>query len=285
MVVGAVKIAIVIPARWGSTRFPGKPLAKIAGKTMLRRVVEVAREAAGREAIDIIVTTEDQRIAKHAKDMGVECIITPADCPTGSDRVLAAVKAGKKSYDFIVNLQGDAPFTPPQVVRAVIDTWKKNTALKVVTPVHRLSWEDLDRLQEAKKKTPFSGTTAAINDKGQALWFSKTIIPAIRKEQRKGAVSPVYQHIGIYGFRMAALEKFCALPQSHYEKIEGLEQLRLIENGIPVQAVAVTVASGAMQGGIDSPEDLKRAEAILKKSAPKKKATAAKPKNKKKKKK
>ena len=255
-----MKTAIIIPARYGSTRFPGKPLAEIGGQSMLSRVVDVARKAAEQfDDIDILVTTEDQRIADHASEIVVECILT-GDCTTGSDRVLAAAKASGQDYDFILNLQGDAPFTPPSVITAILDAFKTNP--QVVTPVHRLNWDDLDRLREAKKTTPFSGTTAIVKD-GKALWFSKNIIPAIRKEDRDAALSPVYQHMGVYGFRMDVLESFCALPQGYYEQLEGLEQLRMLENGIEISTVEVEIESGAIQSGIDSPEDLKRAEKLL----------------------
>lgn len=255
-----MNIAIVIPARYGSTRFPGKPLVKIAGRSMLSRVVDVARAFGG---ADVIVATEDQRIAEHAKEIGAECILTSAHCATGSDRALEAVKKSGKKYDFVVNLQGDAPFTPPAVVTALIDAWKKNPQIEAITPVHQLDWRDLDRLRESKKTTPLSGTTVTIDPQGRALWFSKTIIPVLRQEDRSATLSPVYQHIGLYGFTMATLEKFCALPQSRYEKLEGLEQLRLLENNIAVQTVRVEIESGLIQTGIDSPEDLKRAEELL----------------------
>lgn len=254
-------VAIVIPARYGSTRFPGKPLAMIAGKTMLERVADVANAAAG--DADVLVTTEDKRIADHAAQLGLQCIITSDDCATGSDRVLQAIKQSRRHYDFMINLQGDAPFTPPGVIAALIKAWKDNPALDVVTPVHQLSWENLDRLRESKKITPFSGTTVTVDKNGRALWFSKTIIPAIRKEDRTGKLSPVLQHIGLYGFKTSTLEAFCALPQGTYEKLEGLEQLRLLENGIPIQTVHVEIESGLIQTGIDSPEDVKRAEELL----------------------
>jgi 3-deoxy-manno-octulosonate cytidylyltransferase (CMP-KDO synthetase) len=262
MVAETVKIAIAIPARYASTRFPGKPLAKIGGKTMLARVVDVAREAADGKA-DVFVTTEDQRICDHAKEIDIECIITSPECPTGSDRVLEAVEETGRNYDFAINLQGDAPFTPPGVLTRLIEEIRKNgKKLEVVTPVHQLSWEDLDRLRETKKTTPFSGTTVVRDESGRALWFSKNIIPAIRKESRIGK-SPVFQHIGIYGYSIKTLKKFVELPQSFYEQLEGLEQLRFLENGISVQTVDVLLTSGMIQSGIDSPEDLKRAEKML----------------------
>jgi len=261
-----MRIAIAIPARYGSTRFPGKPLAEIGGKSMLARVVELAKSIAD---IDVFVTTEDQRIADHAKEIGAECVIT-GECETGSDRVLAALKAreeaGTPLPDFVLNLQGDAPFTPKSVVDAIIAAFQDNPSAQVVTPVHRLSWDDLDRLREAKKTTPFSGTTAVVDDAGKAFWFSKNIIPAIRKEdalRQESEISPVHQHIGLYGFRVDVLERFCALPVGTYEKLEGLEQLRMLENGIEITAVRVNIEKGAIQSGIDTPEDLERANAAI----------------------
>lgn len=262
-----MKLAIAIPARYGSTRFEGKPLAMIAGKTMLERVVQTAQEAAkGFDNVDIFVTTEDRRIQQHAQDIGIACIITPASCPTGSDRVLSAIRQLDDWPDFIINLQGDAPFTPPEIIRTIFKTFIANPRLEVITPVHRLHWSDLDRLREAKLKTPFSGTTATITPQGRALWFSKNILPAIRKEEALRAqdeYSPVYQHIGLYGFRSDILEKFCSLPEGIYEKLEGLEQLRMLENGIQIQTITMDIAPGNIQSGIDSPEDIARAEKYL----------------------
>ena len=230
---------------------------------MLSRVVALARNI---EDVDVFVTTEDQRIVDHAEEIGVQCILTPDDCPTGSDRVLAALEQIDDIPDYVINLQGDAPFTPSHVVEALIDTFKANPKAEVVTPVHQLSWEDLDRLREAKKTTPFSGTTAIIDEHGKALWFSKNILPAIRKEEKlreEDELSPVHQHMGLYGFRVDVLQKFCSLPQGTYEQLEGLEQLRMLENGITVTAVKVDIDKGTIQSGIDTPEDLERAEKML----------------------
>ncbi|MFK7839348.1 MAG: 3-deoxy-manno-octulosonate cytidylyltransferase [Bdellovibrionales bacterium] len=269
-----MRIAIAIPARYGSTRFPGKPLAEIGGKSMLNRVVDLARDIAKANSnISYFVTTEDQRIADHAHDIAAPCVMT-GDCDTGSDRVLSALKVrvdnGEAMPDFVLNLQGDAPFTPSSVVEAIIEAFQNNPAAQVVTPVHQLSWDDLDRLREAKISTPFSGTTAIINNDQKAIWFSKNIIPAIRKEddmRTQSTTSPVYQHIGLYGYRVDVLERFCALPMGHYETLEGLEQLRLIENGIEITAVPVAIDKGAIQSGIDTPEDLARANALLEQGA------------------
>ncbi len=259
-----MRIAIIIPARYASTRFPGKPLTLIGGQSMLSRVYDLARKAtAGMDQVEIIIATEDQRIADHAALFDAPCMMTPDDCPTGSDRVLAAVRQMKTRPDFVVNVQGDAPFTPPDMVRAVIQTWQQNPVFEVVTPVVRLRWAELDNLRENKKTTPFSGTTCVTDFSGRALWFSKNIIPAIRKEDRSREFSPVQQHIGLYGFRTDILERFVALSEGFYEKSEGLEQLRLLENHIAIQTVPVQVEPGRAQAGIDSPEDVKRAEELL----------------------
>lgn len=261
-----MKTAIVIPARYGSTRFPGKPLALIAGRSMLSRVVNSARKAAeGMADTSILVATEDERIAAHAKEIGVECVMTAEDIKTGSDRVLAALEAANLNPDIVINLQGDAPFTPVSAVRGIIHALRDNKGAEVATPVYRLSWEALDKLRKAKRMTPFSGTTAIVAADGRALWFSKQIIPVIRKEEilrQKNETSPIYQHIGLYGFRLAALKKFCSLKASQYELLEGLEQLRMLENGMHVQAVTVEIPEGLVLSGVDSPEDLKRANEL-----------------------
>ncbi len=263
-----MKLAIAIPARYGSTRFPGKPLAMISGKSMLQRVLEVAHKAAEHyDDITVFVTTEDKRIAEHVTELGAICINTPPSCPTGSDRVLSAIRQLNDWPDFIINLQGDAPFTPPAVIRQIFDAFKQNPRAEVITPVHQLGWHDLDRLRKTKETTPFSGTTAIINDEKRALWFSKNIIPAIRKEDElrtQSNISPIHQHIGLYGFRSDILEKFCGLPQGTYENLEGLEQLRMLENGIHIQTVNIDIEEGLIQSGIDSPEDIERAENYIK---------------------
>ncbi len=232
---------------------------------MLSRVVDLARAIADdADNIDVFVTTEDQRIADHAAEIGVECIITPDTCATGSDRVLAALEQRSQMPDYVLNLQGDAPFTPPSVVKAIIAAFE--SAPEVVTPVHPLTWDDLDRLRENKKTTPYSGTTAIVNAHDQAIWFSKNIIPAIRKEgdlRKSSPISPVLQHIGLYGYRVDILKRFCALQPGFYETLEGLEQLRLIENGISITAVKVDIDKGQIQSGIDTPEDLARANAVM----------------------
>lgn len=259
-----MKTAIIIPARYGSSRFPGKPLVKLAGESMLSRVAGVAREAAkSLKNVTLAVATEDARIEDHCKEIGIQCVMTSEACKTGSDRVLEAAQHLGGDFDFVVGLQGDAPFTPVEAPYKMIQAFISDPSIEVVTPIVRLRWSELDALRESKKITPFSGTTCVTDTKGKALWFSKNILPAIRKEDRKSEFSPVQQHIGLYGFRFDILKKFVTLPEGHYERLEGLEQLRLLESGISIQTVTLEVDAGLAQAGIDSPEDVIRAEKIL----------------------
>lgn len=258
--------AIIIPARYGSTRFPGKPLVQLAGKTILERVVDLARAAAETDnAISVHVTTDDDRIAAEAARLSVSCLMTSPDCPTGTDRVMAAARQIGQNPDLVINLQGDAPLTPPDFVTALIAAYKE-ARTDIVTPVVRLTWDALDVLRNNKKATPFSGTTAVMSETGRAFWFSKNIIPAIRKEAALRAasdLSPVYRHIGLYGYSYAALEKYVTLKSGVYEELEGLEQLRALENGMTIQCVTVDYKGRPSMSGIDSPEDLARAERLL----------------------
>jgi 3-deoxy-manno-octulosonate cytidylyltransferase (CMP-KDO synthetase) len=257
-----VKTVIVIPARYGSSRFPGKPLHQINGVTMLARTARAAQHAAWKAGARVLVATDDERIAAHAKEIGVAAVMTDPALASGTDRCRAAADAAAPEAEFVVNLQGDAPFTPPGHIAALIENAHRGD---VVTPVIQLSWDALDALREHKKKTPFSGTTCIRGPDGRALWFSKTILPAMRDEQklrRPGGLAPVYQHVGLYGYSRSTLARIAELQPSRYEEIEGLEQLRFIENGMKVFAVPVE-ASDFPQAGIDTPEDAERAAQLL----------------------
>ena len=262
-----MKTAIVIPARYASTRLPGKPLVKIAGRTMLEHVVTIAKVTATRQTgVSVIVATDDDRIADHCHDIGVDVVMTDPACPSGTDRCAAAVAGMKDKPDFVLNMQGDAPLTPADFLDEMIKSFAASPC-DVVTPVTQLTWGQLDQLRKDKKTTPFSGTTAAFdNTTGRALWFSKNIIPAIRKEEdlrEKSALSPVYRHIGLYGYAKKMLDAYATLPEGKFEKLEGLEQLRLIENGYDLRCVPVDYRGRPAMSGVDSPEDVERAEALL----------------------
>ncbi len=262
-----MKTVIVIPARYASTRLPGKPLVSIAGKTLLQRVIAIAQAASKNDAsVRFLVATDDTRIGEHAAALGAEWVLTPESCKTGTDRVRAAVAQLQEKPVFVLNLQGDAPFTPPDFLTSMIASFKA-APCDAVTPVTRLSWEELDKLRADKQKTPFSGTTAVFNDTtGKAFWFSKNVIPAIRKEQDlrlKDSFSPVWRHIGLYGYSTDMLERFETLPEGQFEKLEGLEQLRLVENGFHIRCVPVDYCGRPSMSGVDSPEDVARAEALI----------------------
>lgn len=264
-----MKTAIIIPARYGSTRFPGKPLARLMGRSILQIVYQNALNASS-EKENVYVATDDGRIEAHCAQANMRCVMTSSACETGTDRVLEALGYLKETPDNVINLQGDAPFTPPDFIRAIIDGLEQNEEADIVTPVEQLSWDALDKLRIQKTTTPFSGTTAILGARNKALWFSKQIIPAIRKEKElreKNTLSPVCRHIGLYGYKREALQKFGTLAPSRYEELEGLEQLRAIEAGINIHCVVVDYKGRPALSGIDSPEDLERAEQLLERYA------------------
>lgn len=261
------RVLIVIPARWGSTRLPGKPLVPIAGKSMLQRVVEVAVEGSrGYPEVEIVVATDDTRIQEHAEGLGVRVVMTPVDCPTGTDRALAALRALGGEFDAVLNVQGDTPLTPPAIIAAMVAAIYEDPTREVITPVVPLSWAELDTLRAQKATTPFSGTTVIRLPDGRAAWFSKQILPAMRNEAKlraASAVSPVYRHIGIYSYRTDVLERYVSLGEGFYEKLEGLEQLRALEHGIPIHTVIVHPGDRPSMSGVDSAEDVTSAEALI----------------------
>ncbi|WP_419827356.1 3-deoxy-manno-octulosonate cytidylyltransferase [Sphingomonas sp.] len=256
---------IVVPARHGSTRLRGKPLVAIAGRTLLDRVTRVARAAAALAGdAEVVVATDDERIMTHARELGVAAMMTSPAIASGSGRAYAAAISRDPQPRIVVNLQGDAPFVPPAMVAALLAAMRQGEAA-MATPVVRLDWPALDALRAQKAIAPFSGTTCVRGEDGSALWFSKTIIPAIRDEpalRAAGDLSPVWQHVGLYAYRLDALAAFEAAPPSTYERLEGLEQLRFLELGMGVMTVAVERPPHAM-GGIDAPADVARAEASI----------------------
>lgn len=256
---------IVIPARYGSKRFPGKPLMEIAGHSLVSRVIDVARQAAMRlHDVDVVVATDDDRIVDHVEALGAQAVMTSSDISSGTGRALAAARSRASAPGHVVNLQGDAPFVPVEVVCQMMEAARAGGDV-VVTPVVPLSWEDLDVLREHKKAAPFSGTTCIRGPGDRALWFSKSILPAIRDEAKyraSMAVSPVLRHIGLYAYSLNALERFEAAPESLYETLEGLEQLRFFALEIPVQTVEIAPPRISMSG-IDTPEDAALAEQMI----------------------
>jgi 3-deoxy-manno-octulosonate cytidylyltransferase (CMP-KDO synthetase) len=262
-----MRTILIIPARYGSKRLPGKPLLMIAGQTMLSRVYHIARVAArAMQHVDIAVATDDERIARHCDAIGASWVMTSTACPSGTDRALEAVRKLGRTYDFIVNLQGDAPLTPPDFITEMIRAYAADPSIDVITPVVPLRWDELDALRAAKQQTPFSGTCVIVGRNDEAIWFSKQIIPAIRHEaeRRKASEwSPVYRHVGLYGYSRRMLDIYVTLPHGLYEKLEGLEQLRVLEHGYRIRVVKVDYRGRASMSGVDSPEDVRRAEALI----------------------
>lgn len=262
-----MKSVIIIPARYGSTRFAGKPLAEIAGKPMVERVYAVAAKAAEQfDDVEVFVATDDSRIVDFLESKNINYLFTDVECHTGTDRCLEAIKNLSYEPDYIINLQGDAPLTPPEFVSALLSELKNNDDVNFATVVTKLSWSALDKLREHKKTTPFSGTTAILKNNNDVIWFSKNIIPAIRKEENMRnamGLSPVYKHFGLYGYSYQMLKDYCAIEPSYYEELEGLEQLRAIENGHNIRAVPIDYNKRELMSGVDSPEDVKRAEEII----------------------
>lgn len=264
----AAKFLLVIPARYASTRLPGKPLVQIAGIEMIRRVADIAAYTCRRnEACSYVVATDDRRIETFCRDAGVPVMMTAETCRSGTERCRDVVLNHAEQPDFVVNLQGDNPLCPPWVIQQLLDACQTEKA-DVYTPCIRLSWEEYDRLAESKRSTPYSGTTVLVDHAGYAMAFSKNIIPAVRKPDKARelyALSPVRRHIGLYAYTTAALQTYFSLPESPYELgcIEGLEQMRFLYNGLRIKIVETDYRGRQSTAGVDSPEDVQRVEAIL----------------------
>ena len=248
--------AIVIPARYGSTRFVGKPLHKIAGKSMLERVWRIARAVKG--ATRVVIATDDARIIEHAASFGADAVITPESCANGTERTYAAMGAAKITEDILLNLQGDALLTPPWVLEDMIAALAAAPDAAIVTPAVKLEGAALEAFKKHKENSPGSGSTVTFDANCQALYFSKAIIPYIRK----AGAAAIYRHIGLYGYRRAGLEKYIGLTPTPLEQAEGLEQLRALENGMKIR-VAIVDYKGRTHGSVDAPEDVPVVEEII----------------------
>ena len=253
-----MEIAIVIPARYGSRRFPGKPMAPIRGRSLLNRVWSIARAVTG--VCQVYVATDDERVADHAKTFGAAVIMTAPECENGTERVYQAMCSLPQPPDAVINFQGDAVLTPPWVLQGLVDAFHADPSLKLVTPAVHLSWDKVEEIRKSKEASPTSGTLVTFDKNLNALYFSKTIIPYLRI--RTMPEPPVYRHIGIYGYRFDALNELATLPQTPLEIAEQLEQLRALENGIPIRIV-LTDYRGRTHWSVDAPEDALYVEQII----------------------
>lgn len=241
-----MKVVGIIPSRYASTRFPGKPLAMIKGKTMIRRVCEQAWKS---KLDAVVVATDDMRIADEVLSFGGQYVLTDPNHQSGTDRCREALDMLDKPYDAVVNIQGDEPFIEPRQINQLVDLISQND-IQIASLVKTI--DDEDEL--------FSpNTVKVVMDKGfKALYFSRNPIPFMRNMAREEWLSKgvFYQHIGIYAYKAATLRQIAAMQPTALEVAESLEQLRWIENGLSVH-LAVTSSRNV---SIDTPNDLFKAE-------------------------
>lgn len=263
-----MKTVIVIPARYASSRYPGKPLATLRqpdGRSM--SLIEMTLRAAGQIAgVDAIyVATDDDRIADEVARLGGDVIMTSEQCENGTARCAEAVSKLQETPDLVVNLQGDAPLTPPWFVEALIERMSADPAVDVATPVLRCDRRAYDNFVTDRQNGRVGGTTAVFDRDGKALYFSKEVVPFIDPGKMPTPL-PVFHHVGVYAYRPDALAGYAATPACQLEVLEGLEQLRFLFNGTPMACVEVE-ARGRAFWELNNPEDIARIEAALETSA------------------
>lgn len=254
----AVKAIIVIPSRYGSTRFPGKPLAKIAGRSMLERVWRIASAVMGIE--EVYIATDSDRVRQHAVNFGAKVIMTSPDCKNGTERVHEVVKGLKVKPDVVINLQGDAVLTPPHIIQALLGAMAADRSIQIATPAVQLTPKQFSDLKRVREQGEGGGTFVVFDHNHRALYFSKAPIPHLRNPDMEAP--PVYRHIGMYAYSSKALAAYLNFPATPLEKAEQLEQLRALENGMPIQVVEVDYA-GRTAGSVDTPEDVITVEEII----------------------
>ncbi len=261
----ALKTVILIPARYASTRYPGKPLAHLVGasgvsKSLIQRSWECACGVAGADAV--FVVTDDARIKAEAEGFGAQVLMTSSACRNGTERCAEAVAQLPDTADIIVNLQGDAPLTPAWFVEALIAAMRADRNIACATPVLRSSGAHLRRLKEDRKQDRVGGTTAVFARGGNALYFSKEVLPFVTKDFADEAETPVFHHVGVYGYTPAALRQYAAMDPGQAEELEGLEQLRFLENNIAVRCVEVD-AKGRDFWELNNPSDIDTIQDIM----------------------
>lgn len=259
-----MRTAIVVPARFASTRYPGKPLVPLKGvagtpKPLIRRSWEAAIAVPG--VSRVVIATDDARIADAAREFGAEVVMTPESCANGTERCAAALPM-LGDVDLVVNLQGDAPLTPAPFISALLREMSADAAVEVATPVLRATPEVHRRLLEDQKAGRVGGTTAAIGVGGDALYFSKSVIPHVGDARLGDPALPLFLHIGVYAYTRAALAVYAALTPTPLETLEGLEQLRFLEHARRVRVVEVA-SPGYDIWELNNPEDVAPIEAAL----------------------
>jgi len=260
-----VSVVCIIPARYPSARFPGKPLAPLRGadgtvRSLIERSWRAARDADIFETI--CVATDDERIAKAATDFGAKVLMTSETCRNGTERCAEALVQLGDGIEMIVNLQGDAPLTPPWFLEALVDGLREDSQAALATPILRCDGAMLAALKEDRAAGRVGGTTAVCDNANRALYFSKEVLPFTDETYPTEAPTPVFHHVGAYAYRPWALHAYPDWPAGPLEKLEGLEQLRFLEAGHKVLCVEVQ-ARGRKFWELNNPEEIPRIEAIL----------------------
>jgi 3-deoxy-manno-octulosonate cytidylyltransferase (CMP-KDO synthetase) len=255
---------ILIPARHASTRYPGKPLVELKGATgitkpLIQRSVEAARRVRG--VSGVFVVTDDERIAEACVPARVGVIMTSTDCRNGTERCAEAI-AQLHDPDLVINFQGDALLTPPSFVEALIGRMEKDADAMVATPAMRLRSEEVAGLRREEAAGRVGGTTVVTDSRGRALYFSKRLIPHLPQWALEAEPTPMKLHVGVYAYRPRALDLYRETPLSELESLEGLEQLRFLDAGIPIAVVDVETPSFALRE-LNNPEDVAPIEEAL----------------------
>ena len=241
--------AIAIPARMGSSRFPGKPLALLGGKTVIARVFESCKKSELAERI--VVLTDSPEIREHSSEIGADCIMTSPECASGTERIIEALD--EIGADFVVNVQGDEPFIEPRLIDRIISARIDDRA-ELVTAASKIA--------DARSLADPNVVKVLRDSCGRSLYFSRAPLPHVRGQVDLGKwpeVSNYWRHIGVYGYSAKALAKYSALPRCALERAEMLEQLRFVDAGMRFDVIETDYVSV----GIDTPEDLERAEQLL----------------------
>ena len=255
---------ILIPARFQSTRYPGKPLVELKGasgepKPLIQRSFEAASRISGVDRVAVV--TDDERIAHCCEAFGAAVIMTSPECRNGTERCAEAL-AQLGEPNLVINFQGDALLTPPGFVEALIARMANDSDPLVATPALRLRSDEVRALQAEEAAGRVGGTSVVTDAEGHALYFSKRLIPYLPSGALEGEMSPVRLHIGVYAYRPEALERYVATPVSELETLEGLEQLRFLVAGMPIAVVDVATPPFSLRE-LNNPEDLAPIEQAL----------------------
>lgn len=257
--------AIFIPARYASTRYPGKPLVKLRGatgeaKTLIQRSWECAMAVEG--CTGVWVATDDERIAEEVRGFGGQVVMTDEACANGTERCADAIARLGDVAEVIVNLQGDAPLSPAHVVHEMVGSLARNPDLSMTTPAVRCSQSTYAHLAEDAANGRVGGTTVVSSSRNRALYFSKRLIPYLPQAAAEQDFPPISLHLGLYAYRPDALRGYQAAPVSQLEQLEGLEQLRFLDLGLAVGLVHLDpLAWDAIE--LNNPSDVPVIERIL----------------------